>query len=245
MPGATRGKDGPVIVLLPPSEGKAPGGRGRWSPASGAFARLAPARTAVAEAVLAAPPTVFGARGELAERAAGAARAVATGTTPALPAWQRFTGVVWQHLDPATLPSADRRRIVVPSGLLGLCRGTDPTPDFRLKLSVSLPGLGRLDRWWRPQLTEALAATRGPIVDLLPTEHAAALDLGALGRRRVVRVDFVAPDGRGAAGHAAKAVKGILARQLLLDGLDVVDGFTWQGWRAELDGDVVIVTGPA
>lgn len=234
-----------MIVLLPPSEGKAPGGRGRWSPASGSFAQLAPARVAVAEAVLAAPPTVFGARGELAERAAGAARAVATGTARALPAWQRFTGVVWQHLDPATLPSADRRRIVVPSGLLGLCRGNDPTPDFRLKLSVSLPGLGRLDRWWRPQLTAVLAGGRGPIVDLLPGEHAAAIDLDAIGRRRVVRVEFVAAEGGGAAGHAAKAVKGILARRLLLGGLGVVDGFTWQGWRAELDGDVVVVKAPA
>lgn len=234
-----------MIVLLPPSEGKAPGGRGRWSPASGSFAQLGPARAAVADAVLAAPPTVFGAGGELAERAAEAARAVVAGTARALPAWQRFTGVVWQHLDPATLPSADRRRIVVPTGLLGLCRGNDPTPDFRLKLSVSLPGLGRLDRWWRPRLTEALATGRGPIVDLLPVEHAASLDLGALGRRRVVRVGFAAADGGGAAGHAAKAVKGILARRIILEGLDVVDGFTWQGWRAERDGDVVVVQAAA
>lgn len=224
-----------MIVLLPPSEGKAEGGRRGWRPDDGAFAGLADRRVAVAEAVVANLDDrrrLFGTEGPLADRAADAARAVATGTAPVLPAWRRFTGVVWDHLDPATLPPAVRRRILVPSASLGLSRGDDPVPDFRLKLSVSLPGLGRLDRWWRAPLTEAVARTRGPIVDLLPHEHAAALDLGALRRDRVVRVDFVTADGRGAAGHAAKAVKGVLARAVLLDGLGALEGFQWEGWRA-------------
>lgn len=236
-----------MIVLLPPSEGKAEGGRGAWSYGSGAFAELAPLRARVGEAVVAGlgdRKRLFGTDGPLADRAVDAARALAAGTAPSLPAWRRFTGVVWEHLDPDTLPPAARRRIAVPSAQLGLCRGDDPVPDFRLKLSVSLPGLGRLDRWWRPALTEALARTRGPIVDLLPNEHAAALDLGALGRRRVVRVSFVAADGTGAAGHAAKAVKGVLARRVLLDGIEAADGFTWQGWRADGSGDEVVVHAP-
>ncbi|MCU1372838.1 MAG: hypothetical protein JWO68_124, partial [Actinomycetia bacterium] len=74
--------------------------------------------------------------------------------------------------------------------------------------------------------------------------HAAAVDLGALGRRRVVRVSFVASDGGSAVGHAAKAVKGVLARAVLLGGLDAVDGFRWQGWHAEVVGDEVLVSAP-
>jgi cytoplasmic iron level regulating protein YaaA (DUF328/UPF0246 family) len=233
----------PVLVLLPPSEGKAPGGRGAWRPDTGDFAALAAPRRAVIDALALVPAgdreRVHGARGALAERAHDASVAMRDGTAPSLPAWQRFTGVVWEHLDPASLPAAARKRIVVPSAVLGLCRGTDPTPDFRLKLSVSLPGLGRVDRWWRATLTVALARTRGPIVDLLPKEHAAAIDLDGLGSR-VMRVSFA--DARGAAvGHDAKAVKGSVARVLLTDGIDGLMTFAFEGWRAEpADGGVVV-----
>jgi cytoplasmic iron level regulating protein YaaA (DUF328/UPF0246 family) len=199
-----------MLVLVPPSEGKASGGRGRWRPESGTFgADLGARRRQVVDAL-----DVDG---------------------PALPAWQRFTGVVWKHLDPATLPPAARQRLVVPNALLGLCRGHDPVPEFRLKFSVSLPALGRLDRWWRPALTEAIGRTRGPIVDLLPLEHAAAVDLP---ERRVVRVRF------GGRGHDAKAVKGLVARAVLLEGVDALDGFAWQGWTASPTDEGVFVTPP-
>jgi len=231
-----------VIVLLPPSEGKAEGGRGTWSFEAGAFGALGDGRRAVVAALAEADPKVFGATGARAERAADAVRALVAETAPALPAWRRFTGVVWEHLDPATLPPAARRRILVPSAVLGLCRGDDPTPDFRLKFGVSLPGLGRLDRWWRPALTSALARSRGPVVDLLPNEHAAALDLSSLGSR-VVRVTF-ADAGGAAVGHNAKAVKGRVARTVLVDGLDALAGFAWQGWCTERTADGVVVHAP-
>lgn len=237
-----------MIVLLPPSEGKAPGGRGTWTPDRGAFASLAPERRAVVEAALVAVESganVFGAHGALAERAEAALRDVAAGRASARPAWQRFTGVVWEHLDAASLPPDVRRRLVVPNAQLGLVRGDDPVPDFRLKFGISLPGLGRLDRWWRPALTAALARTRGPLVDLLPREHAAAVDLDGLGRRRVVRVDFVAADGRAAAGHAAKAVKGVVARTVLTHGLDAAGELRWEGWEASPRAAGIVVRAPA
>jgi cytoplasmic iron level regulating protein YaaA (DUF328/UPF0246 family) len=236
----------PPLVLLPPSEGKAPGGRGRWLVDAGDFGALGPERQAVVDALGridrhhdAVAAKVFGVRGELAQRAIEATEALIEGRALALPAWRRFTGVVWEHLEPATLPAPLRRRVLVPSGLLGLCRATDPVPDFRLKLSVSLPGVGRLDRYWRPKLAGSLARTRGSIVDLLPNEHAAAVDLEALGRR-VLAVSFV--DAGGAAvGHDAKAVKGEVARAVLLDGIDALDGFAWKGWVAERQARRVVV----
>jgi cytoplasmic iron level regulating protein YaaA (DUF328/UPF0246 family) len=228
------------LVLLPPSEGKADGGRGRWTAESGRFGALAEARAAVVAAYVAAmardAERVVGAGGAIAERARAAARALEAGTARALPAHRRFTGVVWEHLRPADLPAAALRRIVVVSGLCGLVAGTDPVPDHRLKLSVSLDGLGRLDRWWRPVLTEALAAhaRRSRVWDLLPKEHAAAVDLGIA---RTVRVRF-----EGDTGHAAKAVKGAFARAVLLDGRDAVSAFAFHDWRAAWDGDDVVVT---
>jgi len=236
----------PPLVLLPPSEGKAPGGRGSWVADAGDLGALGPQRRAVVEALgridrhdPAVVAKVFGVRGELADRAVEAVDALLEARAPALPAWRRFTGVVWEHLEPATIPVPLRRRVLVPSALLGLCRATDLVPDFRLKLSVSLPGLGRLDRFWRPVLVGALGRTRGPVVDLLPNEHAAAIDLAPLASR-VVRVAFV--DAGGAAiGHDAKAVKGELARAVLLEGLDVLDDFAWKGWSAARDGRQAVV----
>ena len=228
------------LVLLPPSEGKAEGGRGHWAPDSGRFAGLATARAAVVAAYVAAvaqdAERVVGTSGPIAERARAAAAALSAGSAPALPAHRRFTGVVWEHLHPADLPAAALRRVVVVSGLCGLLAGTDPVPDHRLKLSVALGDLGRLDRWWRPVLTEALTAhaRRRRVWDLLPKEHAAAVDLGAV---RAVRVRF-----EGDTGHAAKAVKGAFARAVLLEGRDAVPAFAFHDWRAAWDGEDVVVT---
>ncbi len=226
-----------LLLLLPPSEGKAAGGAGRWRPGSGRFGRRLGQHRSEVIAALATPgiatERTLGVRGELLERAIDATERLGAGTAKALPAWQRYTGVVWEHLDPFTLDDDQRRRTLVPSALLGLATGLDPVPDHRLKFSVSLPDIGRLDRWWRPHVTAVLAALpRGTvIIDLLPNEHRAAIDVndGALRRRHpVVRVDFT--DVRGAAvGHDAKAAKGRLARHLLIHGLPGVDGWTDHG----------------
>ena len=191
---------------------------------------------------------MLGVRGELLDRALAATGELVDGTAPVLPAWRRYSGVVWAGLDPATLAPADRRRILVPSGALrpdhgGRSGGRLPAqaPRRRSDASVGCPRTGG------PSLTPALAArARGRVVvDLLPAEHAHALDLPALGwRRRVVRVRFVGPDGRRAVGHEAKTAKGRLARALVDGGLEAVDGFTHDGWRSRRDGDVVTVTAP-
>lgn len=222
------------LVLVPPSERKVAGGTGRWDPASGRFPVLAGRRAAVVAALAdrAAAPTL-GVRGELLDRAVAALQAAHAGEAPALPAWRRYTGVVWVHLDPTTLRAADRRRIVVPSAVMGIAAGDEPVPDHRGKLSVSAPGLGRLDRWWREAVTDALAVTRRPVVDLLAAEQASAFDWDRLGAAvPVTRVRFLAAGGRGAAGHAAKAVKGIAARVVLADGPDALEGLDWPGWTA-------------
>lgn len=233
-----------MFLLVPPSEGKAAGGAGRWRPTGGGFGRrLGHHRTEVI-AALATPAVAnertLGVRGDLLDRALDATARLGAGTAKVLPAWQRYTGVVWEHLDASTLDDDQRRRILVPSALLGLATGVDPVPDHRLKFSVSLPGTGRLDRWWRPEVTAALAALpRGALlIDLLPNEHRAAVDFDdrALRRRHpIVRVDLT--DARGAAaGHDAKAAKGRLARNLLVHGLDGIDRWNDDG-RAEVTSD--------
>jgi cytoplasmic iron level regulating protein YaaA (DUF328/UPF0246 family) len=236
------------ILLLPPSEGKAldseqsshrKGGRTNdgWDPGDGAFGSLAPQRLAIVEALGAAgggSERLLGVKGPHLMRAQSANSTLPG--APTLPAWQRYTGVVWDHLDPATLSAVARRRIVVVSGLLGLVRGDDPVPDYRLKMSANLPPMGKLSTWWRDDLTEALckASRRKVIIDLLPQEHSAAWMPGNLPRSaQGVKVSLIDRSGR-PGGHFAKAAKGELARAILTDGLDTLDSWSHEPFDIEV-----------
>ncbi len=212
-----------IAILLPPSEGKAPGGSGPgWDPASGRFgAKLAGERRAVADSlgsVHGGSPKLLGVKeGPVLERARAAN--ISLIGAPTLPAWQRFTGVVWDHFDPAGFTAAERRkvgrRVFVISALAGVSALDDPLPDFRLKLSVSLDPMGKLSTWWNPTLSEVLndhLAGRS-VVDLLPQEHRAAWQPDP-DRYALRSVTLVRPDGSNA-GHHAKAGKGLLARALV------------------------------
>jgi uncharacterized protein len=216
--------------LLPPSEGKAPDGSDPgWSPDHGAVGdALAERRRTVVDALMAVgggDRKLLGVGGDHLERALQSNRSLLG--APTLPAWRRYTGVVWDHLDPASLTAAQRRSIVVVSGLLGLVRADDPVPDYRLKMGVSLAPMGKLSRWWRPVLGPALATAtrRRTVVDLLPQEHRAAFT--DTDRERFVVVDLVERSGA-PGGHAAKAAKGRLARHLLTCGLSLDEALaTW------------------
>jgi cytoplasmic iron level regulating protein YaaA (DUF328/UPF0246 family) len=175
---------------------------------------------------------LLGVSGDHLDRARDANRSVEG--APTAPAWQRFTGVVWDHLDPATLPAARRRDLVVVLALAGLVRGDDPVPDHRLKLNVRLDPLGVLARFWRPVVSEELhrVARRRLVVDLLPNEHRAAVDLDGV---RSVTVTLRERDGA-SGGHAAKAAKGRLARHLLTSEAHPLDALAaWQDDRFVLE----------
>jgi hypothetical protein len=217
------------MLLLPPSEGKAEGGnrrRARWAPDTGSFgSTLGERRAEIVEALArlgGGDERLLGVRGDHLLRAQSANTSLVGAAT--LPAWQRYTGVVWDHLDPSTLPAAAVKQIVVVSGLLGLVRGDDPAPDYRLKMGANLAPLGKLSTWWRATLSAELdrAARRRFVVDLLPQEHRAALVLDDVDGVSLTLVDPTGKPG----GHFAKAAKGELARAILTGGLDVID--TWR-----------------
>jgi cytoplasmic iron level regulating protein YaaA (DUF328/UPF0246 family) len=218
-----------MVILLPPSVGKAAGGQGgrSWTPAGGRFGVLAPLRLRVARALARARggnAKLLGANGDLLDRCRAANRVLVG--SPTLPAWQRFTGVVWDALDPSTLSREGRRQartsVVVVSAVTGLSGWSDPVPDFRLKLSASLSPLGRLDAFWRAPLSAALneRLVGRIVIDLLPQEHRAAWipDAGVT----IVRPELTTADDR-PGGHEAKATKGRLVRALLEAGDDDLD----------------------
>ena len=227
------------MLLLPPSEGKAEGGSARrsaWSPDQGAFGRrLGDRRATVVEALAAAgggDEKLLGVKGDHLLRAQSANSSLVG--APTLPAWQRYTGVVWDHLDPETLPAAARKQIVVVSGLLGLVRGDDAVPDYRLKMGANLAPFGKLSTWWRAAVTDEITrlGRRHVIVDLLPQEHRAAWDPPRDLPIDAISVTLVDPTGK-PGGHFAKAAKGELARAILVEGLGVLD--TWNDDRFHLE----------
>jgi hypothetical protein len=156
--------------------------------------------------------------------------------------------VVWNYLAPGSLTPAQRRRILVPSGLYGLLAGDDRIADYRLKMNARLTNLPSLARFWRPSVTAALLerTAHATLVNFLPKEHVASIDMEKVKTRgNVIDVHFVAPDESKAVGHDAKAVKGELARAVLSEGLAAFSTPERLGWRVERrESDVMVIAPP-
>lgn len=243
-----------LFVLVPPSESKSTGGTYESQPGTFDDELKVPRRAVVAavrELLESSPSTLIektlNARGPLLVRAIESMVALVDGRAPLKPAWKRYSGVVWSHLDAASLTPNQRRRLLIPSGLYGVSTAIDPIANYRLKMDVGLAPLGGMARFWRPILAPALVkhVKGATIINLLPSQHSAALDFEFLARHcQIVNVEFVAANGAGAAGHAAKAVKGIVARRLIKHGVGVLEDFAWEGWSLERRGSAVRILAP-
>lgn len=224
-----------MLVLLPPSEGKAPSGRGApLKPESLSLPALADARQAVldelVELCLADEEKARevlglseGLRGEVAKN-------TALRTAGARPAGEIYTGVLYDALDLATLDAAAKRRaarsLLVFSGLWGAVGITDRIPSYRCSMGVKLPGLGALGAHWRTPMASAMpeAAGDGLVLDLRSSAYTAAWKpKGEVADRtatvRVLHAQMV--DGvekRSVVSHFNKATKGRIVRSLLEDG---------------------------
>ncbi|WP_406305363.1 peroxide stress protein YaaA [Streptomyces sp. NBC_00879] len=218
-----------MLVLLPPSEGKAASGRGApLKPESLSLPGLAGARAAVLDELVelcAADEDKArevlglseGLRGEIAKN-------VELRTAGTRPAGQIYTGVLYDALDLATLEPDARRRarqsLLVFSGLWGAVRITDRIPSYRCSMGVKLPGLGALGAHWREPMASVLpeAAGDGLVLDLRSSAYAAAWKPKGevAGRTATVRV-LHAPT-RKVVSHFNKATKGRLVRDLLTAG---------------------------
>lgn len=206
-------------MLLPPSEGKAAGGdEAGWLPGLGTFPELERRRSMLVRRlarVRGGNEKLLGVGGK--HLAAARAANTQLATALSMPAWQRYTGVVWEGFDVGSLGADARHRamssVVVMSGLLGLVALDDPTPEYRLKMGASLAPYGKLSTWWRPVVAQSLSewASDRFVVDLLPNEHRAAC---ATADVRGVQITFVERNGK-IAGHDAKIAKGRLARHLV------------------------------
>jgi cytoplasmic iron level regulating protein YaaA (DUF328/UPF0246 family) len=209
-----------VLVLLPPSETKATGGDGAPLDLTALTApELTPVRTEIAEALVKLADDVPASRAALGlspKQDDEIARNAALWSSPTMPALARYTGVLYDALDLASMTRAERARaagrLAVGSALFGLVRADDPIPAYRLSAGSSLPGLPTLRSLWKPALSPVLAAADGLVVDLRSGSYAALAPVpGAV----TVQVLSERPDGsRSVVSHFNKAHKGRLARRL-------------------------------
>ncbi|MEU5824162.1 peroxide stress protein YaaA [Streptomyces sp. NPDC047803] len=224
-----------MLVLLPPSEGKAASGRGApLKPESLSLPGLAGARGEVLDALVELCVAdeekarevlglSEGLRGEIAKNAE-------LRTAGARPAGELYTGVLYDALGLGSLDASARRlagkSLLVFSGLWGAVRVGDRIPPYRCSMGVKLPGLGALGAFWRAPMAEVMpeAAGEGLVLDLRSSAYTAAWKpKGAVAERtasvRVLQSQIV--DGvekRSVVSHFNKATKGRMVRDLLLAG---------------------------
>jgi cytoplasmic iron level regulating protein YaaA (DUF328/UPF0246 family) len=217
-----------VLILLPPSEGKAVPRRGKpLDLAALRFPGLTEARSQVldalvtlcesdpdkAAAALDVPKTqldLIGLNARL--RAAPTARADHV-----------YTGVLYDALGLPSLSAAARRRagtrLAITSALFGLLGPADRIPPYRLSGDAALPAVGGVAGLWRSHLGPAVVEALGDglLVDLRSTTYAGFWRPPAQLARRVatVRVLHETDGRRQVVSHFNKATKGRVVRALL------------------------------
>jgi cytoplasmic iron level regulating protein YaaA (DUF328/UPF0246 family) len=210
-----------MLVLLPPSEGKAAPGEG--APLDlGALAfseLLGDRRKAVLDALggLAGLPRERAV--EMLAVSAGQAGEVDVDAqlrdAPAAPAAEVYTGVLYDRLGLPDLPAAARSRVLIASALWGVVRPEDRIPYYRFSAKARLEEIGAPASWWRPALAEAMPDEAGDlVVDMRSAAYAAAWKPK---RATLLAVRAFTESGgrRKPVSHMAKAVRGDVARALL------------------------------
>jgi cytoplasmic iron level regulating protein YaaA (DUF328/UPF0246 family) len=184
-----------MLILLPPSEGKA-------HPEEGEPVDLGS---------LVYADVLGGRRAELLDAFDPGLR-----EAPAARASEVYTGVLFGRLDLPTLPTKARERVLIASALWGVVRPDDRIPSYKFPPKTRLKGFEAPNAYWRPALAEALPDVEGDLV----VDMRSGAYVPAWKPRRAsllaVRAFTEVRGERKAVSHMAKAVRGDVARVLLM-----------------------------
>jgi len=249
----------PVLILLPPSEGKAAPRRGKPLDLAALSAPgLTPSRERVLDALVtlcSGDPATAAAALEVPKTQLDLVDLNASvRTAPTARADAVYSGVLYDALGLASLsPGARRRataRVRVTSSLFGLVAPADRIPAYRLSGDAVLPGLGTVAGVWRdalgPEITDLVGD--GLLVDLRSGMYAAFWRPAGLGRVATVRVLHDVAGRRQVVSHFNKATKGRIVRALLESGANprtpvrLAEALRDLGWAVEVtDGKSGVV----
>lgn len=240
-----------MLILLPPSEGKAPPRRGNGIDLA---ALVAPELTDVRRQLMdrlievSESPTGLADLGLSEGQVDQLTLNLRLTSAASARADQVYAGVLYEALGFATLSTAARRRassrVLITSSLFGVVRPQDRIPAYRLSGGVNLPGVGPVAAIWREALEATLPslAGRGLVMDLRSSTYAAFWRPTPPLAPRVatVRVLHEVDGKRSIVSHFNKATKGRIVRALLEDGADprnpakLAEVLTRLGWVVEL-----------
>ncbi|MGO1542921.1 MAG: YaaA family protein [Gulosibacter sp.] len=163
-----------LLILLPPSETKTDGGNSVF-PSSPQWPSLEPVREATRADLV---ELSRGAPGDAAKALKISAKLAdielsrnlkLLDSPPLRPAAERYTGVLYDALDAASLTEEQRawlgEHVAIHSALYGLVSANDGIAAYRLSHNSRLGG-ATLKARWRDAISEALAVHPGPILDL-------------------------------------------------------------------------------
>lgn len=215
-----------MLILLPPSEGKATSGEGPLVALETlTLPELNPARQEVMEElvdVCSGPEDTARETLRLSPSQVEAIkRNLSLTSAPALRAGDLYTGVLYDRLGLADLPHTER--VLIFSGLWGVVGPDDRIPPYRLSMGVKLPSVGGLGSYWRRAAKDVLAEfTEGHLlVDCRSSAYATVFKSSSTLPVRVLRERVV--DGerrRSVVSHMAKATRGEIARSLLRENVN-------------------------
>lgn len=162
---------------------------------------------------------------------------------PERPAIQAFDGDVYDGLDAKTLDrdallfAQDHLRVL--SGLYGMLRPLDAMKPYRLEMGTKrFPLDNKVSFWWGDRVAKVLAADaadtgNNTILNLASEEYWAVAKNKLPADLRVVKVDFMAKDGRFITFHA-KVARGVMARWMIenrVTNIDDMRGFDATGYQ--------------
>jgi len=228
-----------MMILLPPSETKRPGGKSApVDPAGWALPGLAPERAQVIDALVALASDAEATRRvlKLSDKQLVEALHDNAGLRSAavMPAVDRYTGVLYDALDAPTLDGYARRwlgaHVLVHSAPYGPVGALDPIPSYRLGAGASVPGLPALRRLWADAVSAAFAAAAPEFVLDLRSE--AYADLGPVPAELPSAYVRVVTEQGKALNHFNKHAKGELVRRLATERPKVGSRRTLLNWAA-------------
>lgn len=211
-----------MLILLPPSEGKAVPNEGPpLDLMKISFRDLDAKRAKIMDRLIAVSkktPSAMRVLGLGPTQKDELNRNCALATAPVAPAIEIYTGVLYEALNAATLAKSQRERlgreVLIASALWGLVQPGDLIPAYRLSGDTSLPGIGPIATAWKPLITSVLAQQVGPILDL----RSGAYRFGVLPICNDVAIGRVLLERNGkrsVVSHHNKATKGCAVRALM------------------------------
>jgi cytoplasmic iron level regulating protein YaaA (DUF328/UPF0246 family) len=241
-----------MLILLPPSETKRPGGGGLSLSETGlgashlSFSTQNEQRQGLLDALTllsrdereSARVLKLGPK-QLGETQVNAA----VWDSPTMPAIARFTGVLYDAIEVETLDANARAfidaHVLIQSALFGLIRAGDEIPEYRLSFDARVPGIGALKNFWAPSGPAVLTS----LLDGGPESNEPAglvLDLRSEGYAALAPLPdhpdayFVRAVGRATNGelrqlnHFNKKGKGVFVQKL---------ASTFPGWWSSYSGE--------